>query len=44
MRVILLTMQMASGVTASVSRTFMLVHTDRAMNLAGAINRASWGE
>ncbi|MBP7410478.1 DUF2121 domain-containing protein [Methanoculleus sp. 10] len=44
MRVILLTMQMAASVTASVSRTFMLVHTDLAANLADAISRDSRGE
>jgi len=41
MRLLMLTMQITASVTASVSRTFILVHTDRAANLADAINRDS---
>jgi len=41
MRVVMLTMQIAASVTASVSRTFMLVHTDLAANLADAIDKDS---
>jgi hypothetical protein len=39
MRLIMLIMQMAGGMTASVSRTFMLVHTDRAANLTELIGK-----
>ena len=41
MRVVMLTMQIAASVTASVSRTFMLVHTDLAANLSDAIDKDS---
>ena len=34
---IMLAMQMAAGVTASVSRTFVLVHTDTAADISYAI-------
>ncbi|MFY9195209.1 MAG: DUF2121 domain-containing protein [Methanoculleus sp.] len=43
MRVIMLTMQAAASTTASVSRTFILVHTDLAANLGGAIDQDSRG-
>ncbi|MGB4052243.1 MAG: DUF2121 domain-containing protein [Methanoculleus sp.] len=43
MRVIMLTMQAAASTTASVSRTFILVHTDLAANLGGAIEQDSRG-
>ena len=43
-RLIMLTMQIAASATASVSRTFILVHTDRAANLADAIDRDSHRE
>lgn len=43
MRVIMLTMQAAASTTASVSRTFILVHTDLAANLGGAIDLDSRG-
>jgi len=36
MRLIMLTMQIAASVTASVSRTFVLVHTDQAVDLTRA--------
>ncbi|WP_332448636.1 MJ0548 connectase family domain-containing protein [Methanoculleus sp.] len=36
MRLIMLTMQIAASVTASVSRTFVLVHTDQAVDLTHA--------
>lgn len=39
MRLIMLTMQIAASMTASVSRTFVLVHTDIAGNLADAVDR-----
>ncbi len=41
MRLIMLTMQIAASVTASVSRTFILVHTDLAANLSDAIDQDS---
>lgn len=41
LRLIMLTMQIAASATASVSRTFILVHTDRAASLADAIERDS---
>lgn len=41
MRVVMLTMQIAASVTASVSRMFMLVHTDLAANLSDAIDKDS---
>lgn len=41
LRLIMLTMQIAASATASVSRTFVLVHTDLAANLADAIDRDS---
>ncbi len=41
LRLIMLTMQITASVTASVSRTFVLVHTDLAANLADAVNRDS---
>ncbi|MDD4567022.1 MAG: DUF2121 domain-containing protein [Methanoculleus chikugoensis] len=37
LRLIMLTMQIAASVTASVSRTFVLVHTDIAADISGAI-------
>ncbi|MCT8337684.1 DUF2121 domain-containing protein [Methanoculleus sp. Afa-1] len=37
LRLIMLTMQIAAGVTASVSRTFVLVHTDTAADISNAI-------
>lgn len=40
-RIIMLIMQIAASVTASVSRTFMLVHTDLAADLADTINQDS---
>lgn len=43
MRVIMLAMQAAASTTASVSRTFILVHTDLAANLGGAIDQDSRG-
>jgi hypothetical protein len=43
MRVIMLAMQAAASTTASVSRTFILVHTDLAANLGGAIDLDSRG-
>ncbi|WP_048105299.1 MJ0548 connectase family domain-containing protein [Methanoculleus bourgensis] len=42
-RLIMLTMQIAASVTASVSRTFILVHTDLAANLGSAIEQDSRG-
>lgn len=36
-RIIMFIMQVAAGMTASVSRTFVLVHTDLAANLADAV-------
>jgi len=44
LRLLMLTMQRAASATASVSRTFILVHTDRAANLADAIDRDSHRE
>jgi hypothetical protein len=44
MRIILLAMQMASTVTASVSRTFMVVHTASRADLTGAIQQDSQGK
>jgi hypothetical protein len=44
LRLLMLTMQIAASATASVSRTFILVHTDRAANLADAIDRDSHRE
>ena len=41
LRLIMLTMQIAASATASVSRTFVLVHTDLAANLADAVDRDS---
>ncbi|MCM2465740.1 DUF2121 domain-containing protein [Methanoculleus oceani] len=41
LRLIMLTMQITASVTASVSRTFVLVHTDLAANLTDAVNRDS---
>ncbi len=38
-RIIMLIMQAAAGMTASVSRTFVLVHTDLAANLADAVHK-----
>jgi len=38
-RIIMLIMQAAAGMTASVSRTFVLVHTDLAVDLADAVRR-----
>ncbi|MDV2482414.1 DUF2121 domain-containing protein [Methanoculleus sp. Wushi-C6] len=38
-RIIMFIMQAAAGMTASVSRTFVLVHTDLAANLADAVSR-----
>lgn len=43
MRLIMLTMQVAASVTASVSRTFVLVHTDLAADLVHAVGRDSRG-
>ncbi len=43
MRVVMLTMQAASSMTASVSRTFILVHTDLAASLSNAIEQDSRG-
>ncbi|MDK2916968.1 MAG: hypothetical protein PWR25_1525 [Euryarchaeota archaeon] len=37
LRLVMLTMQIAASVTASVSRTFVLVHTDTAADIPGAI-------
>jgi hypothetical protein len=42
-RLIMLTMQIAASVTASVSRTFILVHTELAANLSSAIEQDSRG-
>ncbi len=42
-RLIMLTMQIAASVTASVSRTFILVHTDLAANLGSTIEQDSGG-
>lgn len=41
MRVIILIMQVAASMTASVSRTFILVHTDLAADLGSAIEQDS---
>jgi len=41
LRLIMLTMQVAASATASVSRTFILVHTDLVANLAEAVDRDS---
>jgi hypothetical protein len=42
-RLIMLTMQIAASVTASVSRTFILVHTELAASLSSAIEQDSRG-
>jgi len=41
LRLIMLTMQVAASATASVSRTFILVHTDVTANLVEAVDRDS---
>ncbi|HOI59230.1 MULTISPECIES: DUF2121 domain-containing protein [unclassified Methanoculleus] len=43
-RLIMLTMQITASLTASVSRTFVLVHTDLSADLAHAIDRDSRGQ
>ena len=42
-RLIMLTMQVAASVTASVSRTFMLVHTDQVTDIMSVVDQDSRG-